>query len=127
MPFAIRQAAMVRARQVSAVYFGVALRRSKRVDTIAVLVEALDCRLHLPDDSVLTDVLFNIIPCVGIPSESSSSYLLADDTYVEKLPQHPPNPAENIKVHPTSSAADANVSRTPEAAREGVTGDKKLL
>lgn len=82
---------------------------NKRIDTNAVLVSALDRRLHKPDDSVLTDVLLKVIPGVGRPSASSSSYLVADDTSVERLPQHPPHPAENIRVLPSSSAADANV------------------
>ena len=84
-------------------------------------------RLHNPDDPVVADVSLEVLPGVGRPSESSSSYSLAGDTSAEGSPPHLPHPDESIGVLPTSSTAEENVSRTLEAVREGLIGDRTLL
>ena len=92
----------------------------------AVPVDVVNRRLHNPDDSAVVEVLLEALLGAGGPSASLSSNSLAGDTSVEGSPPHPPQPAEGIGVPPTSSTVDGNVLGTPEAAREGMGGDKTL-
>ena len=84
-----------------------------------VPVESVHRRLHKSDDPVAAGASLE----TGAPSASSS---LVVDTSVEETPPRPSHPVEGIGGLPTSSAADANASRSPEAVREGVSGDRSL-
>ena len=84
-----------------------------------VPVESVYRSLHGLDDPVAAGAALE----TGAPSASSS---LVEDTSVEKTPPRPSHPAEGIGGLPTSSAADANAPRSPEAVHEGVPGDRSL-
>ena len=88
-----------------------------------VPVDSGSRRLHGPDDPVAASASLKTIPKTGTPSANSS---LIDDTSIEGSPPHPSHPAEGIGGLPTSSTSDANASRSPEAVREGVPGDRSL-
>ena len=67
--------------------------------------------------------LLETVPETSAPSASSS---LVEDTSVEETRPRPSHLAEGIGVLPISGAANASISMTPEAAREGTPEDKTL-
>ena len=80
--------------------------------------------LHRPEDPVAVGASLETVLEAGAPSASSS---LVEDTSVEESPPRPSHPANGIGVLPISGAANASILKTPEAAREGMPGDKTLL
>ena len=69
-------------------------------------------------------VSLETIPETGAPSASSS---LIQEPLVERSPPQPSHPAEGIGVLSTSGAANASISKTPNATREGTPGDNAVM
>ena len=96
---------------------------SDRIGDGEVPVESMIRHLHRPDDPVAAGASQETISETGAPSARSS---LIEETFVEESRPRRSHPAEGIGVLPISGAANASISKTPEAARKGMPEDKTL-
>ena len=78
---------------------------------------------YRPEDPVAVGALLETVSETSAPSASSS---LVEDPSVEETPPRPSHIAEGIGLLPISEAANASISKTSEAAREGMPRDKTL-